>query len=62
MFNEIIMTDRTTFAIAAAIYGAAFLFGLISLLMRRAYSRTIMFALLCGGLSNPDNRTQPTRH
>ena len=49
MFNEIIMTDRTTFAIAAAIYGGAFLFGLISLLMRRAYSRTIMFALLCGG-------------
>ena len=49
MFNEIIMTDRTTFAIAAAIYGGAFLFGLISLLMRRAYSRTIMFSLLCGG-------------
>ena len=49
MFNDIITTDRTTFAIAAAIYGAAFLFGLISLLMRRAYSRTIMFALLCGG-------------
>ena len=49
MFNEIIMTDRTTFAIAAAIYVGAFLFGLISLLMRRAYSRTIMFALLCGG-------------
>jgi HemX protein len=49
MFNEIIMTDRTTFAIAAAIYGGAFLFGLISLLMRRAYSRTIMFALLCAG-------------
>lgn len=49
MFNEIIMTDRMTFAIAAAIYGGAFLFGLISLLMRRAYSRTIMFALLCGG-------------
>ena len=49
MFNEIIMTDRMTFAIAAAIYGGAFLFGLISLLMRRAYSRTIMFALLSGG-------------
>ena len=49
MFNEIIMTDRMTFAIAAAIYGGAFLFGLISLLMRRAYSRTIMFSLLCGG-------------
>ena len=49
MLNEIIITDRMTFAIAAAIYGGAFLFGLISLLMRRAYSRTIMFALLCGG-------------
>ncbi|MEC8614635.1 MAG: cytochrome c biogenesis protein CcsA, partial [Verrucomicrobiota bacterium] len=31
------------------VYGGAFLFGLISLLMRRAYSRTTMFALLCGG-------------
>lgn len=49
MFNEIIMTDRTSFAIAAATYGGAFLFGLISLLMRRAYSRTVMFVLLCGG-------------
>ena len=48
MLNEIIMTDRMTFAIAAAIYGGAFLFGLISLLMRRAYSRTIMFALPVG--------------
>lgn len=49
MFNEIIMTDRISFAIAAATYGGAFLFGLISLLMRRAYSRTVMFVLLCGG-------------
>ena len=49
MFNEITMTDGTAFKVAAAIYGGAFLFGLISLLMRRAYSRTIMFALLCGG-------------
>ena len=49
MFNEIIMTDRTAFAMAAAIYGGAFLFGFISLLMRRAYSRTIMFALLSVG-------------
>ena len=49
MFKEIIMTDRTLFAIAAATYGGAFLLGLISLLMRRAYSRTVMFVLLCGG-------------
>ena len=49
MFNEIIMTDRVSFAIAAATYGGAFLFGLISLLMRRAYSRTVMFVLLCSG-------------
>jgi hypothetical protein len=49
MFNEFTMTDGIAFKVAAAIYGGAFLFGLISLLMRRAYSRTIMFALLCGG-------------
>ena len=49
MFNEIAMTDRSPFAIAAAIYGGAFLLGLVTLLMRRAYSRTVMFALLCSG-------------
>lgn len=49
MFQEIAMTDRHAFAVAAAIYGGAFLYGLIMLLLRRAYSRAVMFALLCGG-------------
>jgi|GEM_PF-97833 len=49
MLNEIAMTDRNAFAVAAAIYGGAFLFGLVSLLLRRAYSSTVMFALLTGG-------------
>jgi ABC-type uncharacterized transport system permease subunit len=49
MLNEIAMTDRNTFAVAAAIYGGAFLFGLVALLARRAYSRAVMFALLVGG-------------
>ncbi|MFT5836638.1 MAG: HemX protein [Candidatus Azotimanducaceae bacterium] len=49
MFDSIAMTDRHAFAVAAAIYGGAFLFGLIMLLLKRPYSRAIMFALLCGG-------------
>ena len=43
------MTDRHAFAVAAAIYGGAFLYGLVMLLLRRPYSRAVMFALLCGG-------------
>ncbi|WP_308948710.1 cytochrome C assembly family protein [Thalassobacterium maritimum] len=43
------MTDRNAFAVAAAIYGGAFAFGLAALLMRRAYPRSVMFALLMGG-------------
>ncbi len=49
MLQEIAMTDRHAFAVAAAIYGGAFLYGLVMLLLRRPYSRAIMFALLCGG-------------
>jgi ABC-type uncharacterized transport system permease subunit len=49
MLEEIAMTDRHAFAVAAAIYGSAFLYGLVMLLMRRPYSRAVMFALLCGG-------------
>lgn len=49
MLNEIAMTDHTAFAVAAAIYGGVFLFGLVALLLRRAYPRALMFALLCGG-------------
>jgi len=43
------MTDRQALTVAAAIYGGAFLFGLAMLLLRRPYSRAVMFALLCGG-------------
>lgn len=49
MLQEIAMTDRHAFAVAAAIYGGAFLYGLVMLLMRRPYSRAVMFALLVGG-------------
>jgi ABC-type uncharacterized transport system permease subunit len=49
MLNEIAITDRDALAIGAAIYSAAFLFGLITLLIRKPYSHTIMFTLLCGG-------------
>lgn len=49
MLSEIAMTDRTAFAIGAGIYGAAFLLGLITLLLRKPYSRAAMFALLTGG-------------
>lgn len=49
MLEDIAMTDRNAFAVAAAIYGGAFLYGLIVLLSKRAYSRAVMFALLVGG-------------
>jgi ABC-type uncharacterized transport system permease subunit len=49
MLQEIAMTDRNAFAFAAIIYGGAFLFGLVALLIRRPYPRSVMFALLCGG-------------
>lgn len=49
MLEDIAMTDRNAFMVAAAIYGAAFLYGLIVLLGKRAYSRAVMFALLVGG-------------
>lgn len=48
MFEEIAMTDRNAFAVAAAIYGGAFLYGLITLLAKRNYARAVMFALLVG--------------
>lgn len=43
------MTDQTAFAVAAAIYSACFLIGVVTLLLRRTYPRALMFALLCGG-------------
>lgn len=49
MLEEIAMIDRNAFAVAAAIYGGAFLYGLITLLFKRAYPRIVMFALLVGG-------------
>jgi ABC-type uncharacterized transport system permease subunit len=49
MLNSLAMTDQTAFAVAAAIYGASFLMGAITLLLRRPYPRALMFALLCGG-------------
>ncbi|MGB0334058.1 MAG: cytochrome C assembly family protein [Opitutales bacterium] len=49
MLEEISITDGSAFAVAAAIYGAAFLYGLFVLLSKRLYSRAIMFALLLGG-------------
>ncbi len=49
MLNDIAMTDRDAFAIGALVYLGAFLFGLINLLIRKPYSRPIMFALLSGG-------------
>jgi len=49
MINELAMTDRLAFAAAAAIYGGAFIFGLVTLLLKRPYSRAIMFALLVAG-------------
>ncbi len=49
MLDSIAMTDRHAFAVAAAIYGGAFLFGLAMLRLKRPYSRTVMFTLLCGG-------------
>lgn len=49
MLEDIAMTDRNAFMVAAAIYGAAFLYGLIVLLAKRAYSRAVMLALLVGG-------------
>ena len=37
MLQEIAMTDLHAFAVAAAIYGGAFLYGLVMLLLRRPY-------------------------
>lgn len=49
MLSELALTDRAAFAAGATIYGCAFLLGLVTLLLRKPYSRPIMFALLTGG-------------
>jgi len=49
MLSELVLTDRVAFATGAGIYAVAFLLGLVMLLLRKPYSRPIMFALLTGG-------------
>jgi len=49
MLAEIAITAREALAIGASIYLSAFLFGIITLLIRKPYPRTAMFALLTGG-------------
>ena len=49
MLSALAMTDRTAFAIGAAIYGAAFLFGLLMIRLQKSYSRAAMVSLLTGG-------------
>ena len=49
MLNEIALTDRDAFAIGAAMYSAAFLLGILTLLVRKSYSHSITFILLSGG-------------
>ncbi|MEO0509385.1 MAG: cytochrome c biogenesis protein CcsA [Verrucomicrobiota bacterium] len=49
MLSELVMTDRTAFAIGAGIYAVAFLLGLGMLMLRKTYLRAVMFTLLTGG-------------
>jgi len=49
MLNQVAMTDRTAFAVGAGLYGTAFLLGLVYLLLRKPYSRAVMFSLLASG-------------
>jgi len=49
MLSQLALTDRVAFAAGAGIYAVAFLLGLVMLLLRRPYSRPIMFTLLTGG-------------
>lgn len=43
------MTDHLAFSLGAGIYLIGFLLGLLSLLVRKPYARSIMFAILVGG-------------
>lgn len=43
------MTDNLAFSLGAGIYLIGFLLGLLSLLVRKPYARSIMFAILVGG-------------
>jgi len=49
MLSELAMTDRMAIASGAVMYCIAFLLGLVALLLRRPYSRPVMFALLTAG-------------
>lgn len=49
MLSELALTDRAAFAVAAGIYGIAFLLGLAMLIRRGPYSRAATFALITGG-------------
>ncbi len=49
MLSELVMTDRVAFVVGALLYGLAFLLGLVALLLRRPYSRPVMFTLLTAG-------------
>ena len=49
MLDNIAMTDRAAFAIGAGLYRTAFAFGLLSLFVRKQYSRLAMFTLITGG-------------
>ena len=51
MLESIAITDRGAIALGALIYSGAFLFGLVTLLLRRTYPRMVMFALLCAGFA-----------
>lgn len=49
MFEALAISDRAALAIGALFYSGAFLFGLITLLLKRPYSHAAMFALITGG-------------
>lgn len=51
MLESIAITDRGAIALGTLIYSGAFLFGLVTLLLKRSYPRMLMFALLCGGFA-----------
>jgi len=49
MLESLAITDRLALGIGAAFYAAAFAVGLVALLVRRAYPRPVVYALVIGG-------------
>ena len=49
MLDALAITDRTALAIGTLFYSGAFLFGLLTLLLKKPYSHAAMFALITGG-------------